>query len=230
MPSAAAVWGQPGIAAVSLHAGAALEALLPTVLEQHLPANVRWAQPLLTGLLQAALNRFDAVVTTQPGAITVTSASPLPFLTPAIAGGALGNLGKSRLERDVAAAQARMKKIAQALRRYHNANGMPPDSLQALAPAFLSEVPVDPFGQGDDFGYAVAVGGDAWILSSVGPDGVPDLELNGFNLAVWEEIGKSTDPGDVAEMKGLLHRFNPKQHEDERDPEDEGDIVVTGRW
>ncbi len=63
---------------------------------------------------------------------------------------------------DFAEAREAMTRLAVAIERYRAAEGAPPDSLDALAPRFVSSVPKDPFGGGAPFAYTRT--GDGWRL------------------------------------------------------------------
>ena len=65
-------------------------------------------------------------------------------------------------------------KLLLALKSYKDAVGKLPDSLDQLAPAYLSAVPIDPF-DGKPMKYSAA----KKILYSVGPDGIDSGGSNG---------------------------------------------------
>lgn len=62
-------------------------------------------------------------------------------------------------------------RVAVGLRRYHLAEGWPPESLDALSPRFMETVPPDPF-TGEPFIYRAS--DDGWLMYSVGRDLVDD--------------------------------------------------------
>jgi len=85
-------------------------------------------------------------------------------------------------------------RIALALMRYRHDSGVYPETLEALAPTYLQEVPNDPF-SGNMMPYRV--GPEGYLLSSVGRNGHDDVlktegkqtqELNGFAVVPSDDI------------------------------------------
>ncbi len=72
--------------------------------------------------------------------------------------------------RDLAGDQLLMFRLA--LRAYRLDNGAYPPTLNALAPAYLKTIPIDPFGGGQGWVYKLA--GPDYMLYSIGPDGKDD--------------------------------------------------------
>ena len=80
--------------------------------------------------------------------------------------------GEARLSFVKSEAQNGLTEISLALRAYRVQHGSYPESLSALAPAMLVQLPADPFGKGGTFGYRRV--GSVYVLYSVGPDGKDD--------------------------------------------------------
>jgi len=91
-------------------------------------------------------------------------------------------------------AQFGLARIALALTRYKRDTGTYPETLDALAPTYLSEIPEDPF-SGKMIPYRV--GTEGYLLSSVGWNGNDDVlktdgkqtkTINGFTIAPSDDI------------------------------------------
>ncbi len=186
--------------------------------------------PMLTAALRAiGPARLDMRPSEQ--GLALQGSFPVPVLNVILAGAAADHVGKPPVERRVKLARERMKVVAGALRRYYRRNGeAPPDSLLQLAPGILEEVPGDPFNGDEMFGYGVAPGGAGWVLTSVGPDGRADLDVDAFQQSQWQKLQRAETPEDRETAKALIYRFRPKKFPDERALDDEGDIIQTGTW
>ncbi|NOY82946.1 MAG: hypothetical protein GXP31_18260 [Kiritimatiellaeota bacterium] len=191
------------------------------------------AAPLVPNLTAALRAVGPARLDVRPsqGGLALQANVPVPVLSILLAGAAADHVGKPPVERRVKLARERMKVVAGALRRYYRRNGeAPPDSLLQLAPGILEEVPGDPFNGDEMFGYGVAPGGAGWVLTSVGPDGRADLDVDAYQPSEWQKLQRAETPEDRETAKALIYRFRPKQFPDERALDDEGDIVRIGSW
>lgn len=83
-------------------------------------------------------------------------------------------------------AQILLARIGLSLSQYHNDHGAYPDSLQALVPEYLDALPLDPF-SGSGFVYQRE--GDAYLLYSIGPNGVDDGGTTNENGVADEDDG-----------------------------------------
>jgi hypothetical protein len=85
------------------------------------------------------------------------------------------NLSSAVDRGDMWEARESLMRLAVAIERHRTAEGQPPESLEALVPAYLDAVPEDPFGDGAPFvyrrtaeGWSLAAG-EAWRALDLGP-------------------------------------------------------------
>jgi type II secretory pathway pseudopilin PulG len=185
--------------------------------------------PAIAGVMARA-GEIRVVGRATPRGIIADGDLAIPVSAALMAAAAGDYFGKPVAARKAKRAEERMKEVAAALRRYYQRNQAPPDTLVQLVPAYIEELPGDPFAGGAEFGYGISTGGSGWILVSVGPDGKRDIDLNDFTEEKWQAIEAATDPAVLEEARRLIYRFRPKQFADERGYDDEGDIVKVGRW
>ena len=123
----------------------------------------------------------------------VPEAHALDWRTP-ISSEAIPNLLRCNLQTTDMHAQFSLARIALALTRYKRDTGAYPETLEALVPTYLAEIPEDPF-SGNRMPYRV--GPEGYLLSSTGWNGKDDLlktdekrtiELNGFNVVACDDI------------------------------------------
>ena len=206
--------------------------VIPLLLPQLLQAKAPKVRVFIAGITDAltAAGEIQLTVSGADGGLVLESSSPLPAGTFVLSAAALDRVGKSRVGRRAKDAEEGMKKVGKALRKYHRRNQRPPDYLEQLVPTCIDALPTDPFQQNDNFKYAVSSDGSGWLLLSLGPDGVQDLNTDGYDAKEWQAFTQSWDSDTMAEAKTVLYRFRHKKLQDERAGDDEGDIVRTGRW
>src|SRR5262249_897548 len=85
-------------------------------------------------------------------------------------------------------AELRCAIVALAVERFRLANGQWPSALSDLTPAFLAQLPVDPF-DGQPLHYRPTA--DGVMIYSIGPDGIDD----GGTLDPTKDFGPGTDIG-----------------------------------
>jgi len=235
---------------VYFDAGGMARALMP-VLGRKLPPNLRPLAPELRAAAQKLTGLCLAVTATE-GGIAGQCYSPVGgpcfFLTAL----SLGELGKARDARRIAAAQKRMKTIQNAIRKYREQTGVYPTTLNELVPRPLKKMPLDPFAEGAPFRYIPARGAApgagqpagaqtaapagarpaqpggpmGYILFSVGPDRKLDIDPTKHSFEELRTKAESPTAADIEWVKSVVYQFKKEEFSDERDPFDEGDIVV----
>jgi len=206
------------------------------VLKEALPKLIAKAQPKLIPFIPAIVSVSDqlgeARVVGRAGkqGIFLDADVAVPAATVVVMAAASDHFGKPFVAREAKAAEERMKELGKALKKYHRRNQAAPDTLAQLVPAYIKELPTDPFSEGAEFGYGVAAGGTGWILTSIGPDGQTDIDLDEFTQEKWKQLQRATDPDDIEEAKMIIYRFKFKRFADERGWDDEGDIPRVGKW
>ena len=220
---------EPVIARLHLDPTPQLAAVDESLLRQIKPPALK---PFLS-VVKSALSGVGAVtVVVRPSqdGLVLDADLPLPVVTTLVAAASIDALSKSALERQAEAARERMKAVSKALKKYYRKNNVPPDSLLQLVPAYIAQLPGDPFLGDDPFAYGVAAGGGGWILASVGPDGKPDVDVDSYNAQEWQALLRASDPAAVATARELIYQHGKKKARDEKAADDEGDIVMTGTW
>ncbi|OGV73668.1 MAG: hypothetical protein A3K18_17545 [Lentisphaerae bacterium RIFOXYA12_64_32] len=209
-----------------------LSGVLAEVVSGLIRANQPKLEPFVAAIasVMAQTGEIRVVGRSSPRGIVTDGDLAIP-LGSALMGAAAGDyFGKPIVARKAKRAEERMKEVAGALRRYYQRNQAPPDTLVQLVPAYIEELPGDPFAGGAEFGYGISTGGSGWILVSVGPDGKRDVDLNEFSEEKWKAVEEAKDPAALEEARRLIYQFRPKQFADERGYDDEGDIINVGRW
>jgi len=199
-------------------------------------ATARWGNrgvPLQRPLAAAlkTIGTVSVAAGPSPDGIVVQTGAAVPVVTPLVLAAAVERFGRPRAEFLADAAREQMKEIGKKLRRYYREhNGTPPATLAELVPRYLQDVPADPFAPGRELRYGVAVGGAAWVLASVGPDGTEDVDVEDFSAARWKRLKHPDSPEALQEACRRIYRFRPDKYPEEAAPDDEGDIVVIGQW
>lgn len=150
------------------------------------------------------------------------------FVTSALAGAVPFGPRKPAVAPETAAVCARLAAARKALERYRARQGAYPETLDALVPFYLAEVPSDPYAPDRPIGYLVSPARDRFCLSSVGPDGAASLKLAPERLGAFLLAAESLvpPPEAVEELKQSLYRFRFWMDPDEQAVNDEGDIVL----
>jgi len=226
--AARAPFSNPAIATLYVNASPVLKQLIPALLEKEQPA----LQPFVPVLTELAAQAGEGRLVLRPceRGLLVDGDFALPLLTPLVGLAGAGHFGKPLAGRRAERAKDQMKEVGKALRKYYRKNQAPPDTLMQLEPTYIEELPTDPFRQGGHFGYGVSDGGAGWILTSVGPDGKADIDVDDYNEQQWRELRKTRDPVTIEKAKRLIYRFRPDKLRDEKPYDDEGDIFFTGNW
>ena len=197
--------------------GGMARALMPA-LAKKFPPNLRPLAPALQAAAQK-LTGLGLALTSAKDGIVGESYSPIGgpcfFLTAV----SLGELGKPRDVRRVAAAQKKMKAVQNALRKYQAQTGAYPNSLEELLPRPLKKMPLDPFAQGLAFRYIPAglpaapaaqpapgeapavqapAGATGYILISIGPDRKLDIDPTKYT---FEELRKKAEDPTLADVE-----------------------------
>ena len=131
-----------------------------------------------------------------------------------------------------------LEQIAGALEAYRADYGTYPSRLGDNMLEYLHETPRDIFSQGwrdPMISYSPGpamqtatgrtVNTTGWMLSSIGPDGKRDVNVRIFAPDEWKAF---LNGNDLAEKKRKIYQFEPKLNKDERETDDEGDIILTG--
>jgi len=92
---------------------------------------------------------------------------------------------KAALAYDVCKARGHTARLGIALRRYRMKHGEYPDKLDALTPAFIDTLPVDPF-SGKDYVYRRA--GKGFIVYSIGGNGVDDGGVDSRHISEGDVV------------------------------------------
>jgi hypothetical protein len=95
---------------------------------------------------------------------------------------------------NLAAEELGVLRAAAAVKLYQAARRRPPDSLEELVPAFLAEVPKDPFNKFAPLAYSRK--GNKFLVYGFGPDGKDDKGLAALDYAAYTE-DPAKDAGDV---------------------------------
>jgi hypothetical protein len=95
------------------------------------------------------------------------------------------------LAHDVHEALAGLTRLRLALLMHQQTRGSYPESLAALAPAFIPELPRDPFA--DDGSFVYRTDGTGFVLWSVGWDGVDNGGAEGEGTQAFERTHEGTD-------------------------------------
>lgn len=205
-----------------------LKGIVPKLLAQNAPP-LRPFIPAIAATLGVS-GELRAGLRAGKTGLTLEADTALPLLTTVTTAAGLGRLGKPRVGRRAERANEGMKKVGEALQKYHRRNGGPPRTLQELVPDAIDALPGDPFADYRMFRYGTSADAAGWILASPGPDGDKDIDIATYDAKDWEADQQSDDPDTLERLKQTIYRFRPKRFPDEAPYDDEGDLVRTGRW
>jgi hypothetical protein len=147
--------------------------------------------PANVGALQPA---YDSYMNALIAASRVPYGAPrpaVPALDPGLAW-LIPDYGQSRYRYVLNETQNALLITALAVTAYHQNHGRYPESLEALAPAYLPSVPIDPFSAGFPLRYRLS--GGSPVLYSVGPDGKDD---GGTPIAPAGQTPQQQSTGDI---------------------------------
>jgi len=214
---------------IQLNDGQLLATLLRLIRDE-LPGPAQRLLPELDRIL-GGLHGYSATLRREPQGFSLVALSDLGTVVNVLLTGGITDHFNTIVARRV---QGDFDKITVALEKYHAKHNAYPDSLDQLVPDFLPVLTRDRFQPKRPYGYTRAQPGpdgklpDAWILTSVGPDGRPDIPVDQFDPVDWPARLKTQDPDEISRLKGVIYQFRKDQYPDERKVKDEGDLVRMG--
>jgi hypothetical protein len=204
--------------------------LLLGCIRKELPEESQRFLPELDRVL-AGLHGYEASLRREAGGVSVVARSglgtPATFLLLGILIDQSHPVVGRRVEGD-------FDQIGAALEACRAKKGEYPEKLEALVPDFLPSLGGDRFAPARPYGYSRGKTGpdgklpDAWVLTSVGPDKLPDIPVEQFDPPAWSAMLKTEDPDQVQQLKRVICRFQPERYPDERKNNDEGDLYRMG--
>jgi|GEM_PF-4459438 len=195
------------------------------------------SHPMAAAILRGAddLSSSMALIAIRDDGIFATVTSPVGLAAGLVS---TRKLKEASIRRKIALTQEILNKTAAAIDQHYKMHNSFPKRLNVLIPAFLPEEPADPFARYKGMPLRYSPGPRAvkngkttyahgYVLAANGPDQQADFDVKDFSPASWSEKLKTGDAAAIAEMKAVLYQFRKYLYADERDLEDEGDIVLV---